>query len=98
MRQRSVMLEADDSQAATLARSIAAYAHAAFPKGGSECAQSSREALLETAHACQLHGGGELALRKRQLGLIRAALRWYADAYPDDDPASIAFLRQALDR
>ena len=98
MRQRYVMLEADNSQAATLAKSITAYAHAAFPKGGSECAQASREALLETASACQLHEGGELALRKRQLGLIRAALRWYAEAYPDDNPAHITLLRQALDR
>ena len=98
MRQRAIMLEADASQASTLARSISAYAKAAFPEGGSECAQASREALLETAHTCQQHAGGELTLRKRQLGLIRAALRWYAQEHPDDAPNHVAELRQALER
>ena len=60
-----------------LGEAIRAYARAAFPPGGSECAQVSHEALMDIASLCIAHPGGELMLRKRQMPQIRAAVRWY---------------------
>jgi hypothetical protein len=77
VRHRVLAFELDGASAQHLSRAIAAYAHAAFPDGGSECAQVSREALLDIARQCDQHTGGELPLRKRQLGQLRAAVTWY---------------------
>jgi hypothetical protein len=74
---RTVSLDCDPRLAASLADAVAAYAHAAFPAGGSECAQASREALLGVAETCRQHRDGPLRLRKRQMGQIRAAVKWY---------------------
>jgi hypothetical protein len=77
MRRRVVEVELPAPLAATLAEAVSAYAHAAFPDGGSECAQVSRQALLDTARSCATHSGGTLTLRKRQMPQVRAAVEWY---------------------
>lgn len=77
MRQRIVEVALGPELSAVLAEAVTAYAHAAFPDGGSECAQVSREALLDTANLCRQHSGGELSLRKRQMPQLRAAVAWY---------------------
>lgn len=87
MRQRVVEIDLPVGLAAALADAVAAYAHAAFPTGGSECAQVSREALLATAHSCAGHAGGPLSLRKRQMAQLRAAVDWY---FSEVDPGSTA--------
>lgn len=77
MKHKTVDLTCDGTLAAHLGEAITAYAHAAFPEGGSECAQVAREALLETSRQCAAHDGPVLQLRKRQLPQIRAAVKWY---------------------
>ena len=76
----------DTAQATLLAQAIRSYAHAAFPAGGSECAQVSRSTLLDTADVCASHRGGSLSLRRRQFPLLRAAVRW---ALSDEGPAEV---------
>jgi hypothetical protein len=88
MRQRTVEIDCDAATARALSTAVSAYAHAAFPDGGSECAQVSREALLDTARACAGHGGGPLALRKRQLPQLRTAVAWYYDESGEDGRAA----------
>ncbi len=85
MKQKHVTVSCESEAARHLAEAVRAYAHAAFPPGGSECAQVSREALLDTASHCDMHPGGELALRKRQMPQIRAAVRWY---FGDEGPGA----------
>ena len=85
MKQKRVTVSCEPEAARRLAEAVRAYAHAAFPPGGSECAQVSREALLDTASHCDTHPGGELALRKRQMPQIRAAVRWY---FSDEGPGA----------
>jgi hypothetical protein len=98
MRQRVVEIALPMELAGALAEAVTAYAHAAFPMGGSECAQVSREALLDTAGLCQAHQGGPLTLRKRQLAQLRAAVDWYfSEQAPTDSGAGDA-LRQVLSR
>lgn len=87
MRRRVVEVSLPGPLAATLAEAISAYAHAAFPDGASECAQVSRAALLDTARSCATHSGGTLALRKRQMPQVRAAVEWYLE---ETDAGSVA--------
>ena len=76
MKSKTRDFELDTEQARMLSIAVRTYAHAAFPDGGSECAQVSREALLDTAGLCGAHRGGQISLRRRQLPLLRAAVRW----------------------
>lgn len=90
MRQRSVEIQLTPELSAALAEAVTAYAHAAFPDGASECAQVSREALLETARGCRAHSGGCLSLRRRQLAQLRAATDWYFSEISDQPNAAKA--------
>jgi len=76
MRAKTVTLDCDPPLARGLAAAVRAYAHAAYPHGGSACGQVAREALLDTAARCETHGGGALVLRRRMLPQLRAAVRW----------------------
>lgn len=76
MKPKTRDFDLDVEQARALADVLRAYAFAAFPEGGSECAQVSRSVLLDTADRCRSHSGGPISLRRRQLPLLRAAVRW----------------------
>ena len=65
-----------------LAQALRAYVDAAYPAGGSECAQVARETLRDTAAACAAHPGGPLQLRKRQVPQIKAAIQWSLNENP----------------
>lgn len=89
MKRKTHEFDCDAGLASALARAISAYAHAAFPDGGSECAQVSREALLDTARLCTDHTGGRLAVRRRQLVQLRSAVNWYfTEMAPAERPAA----------
>jgi hypothetical protein len=74
---RRYEVECDAADAGRLAEAIRAYAQAAYPPGGSECAQVARETLFDTAKHCAAHAGGVLVLNKRQLPMLRSALHWW---------------------
>jgi len=76
MRAKTVALDCDPQLARGLAEAVRAYAHAAYPRGGSECGQVAREALLDAAARCETHAGGALVLRRRMLPQLRAAVCW----------------------
>lgn len=86
MKTRLVSLNCDPSQASELAEVIRTYAMAAYPPGGSECAQVAREALLDAAGQIAGHQGGPLQVRKRLLPQFRAAVRW---CLTQDAPAEL---------
>ena len=77
MKKKTVRIACDGPTARKLARAIRAYADAAYPEGASECAQVARAALLDTASSCDAHELGDLLMRRRQLALLRACVRWY---------------------
>ncbi len=77
MTSKTLVIECDQATARVLAGAIRVYVQAAYPPGGSACAQAARAALLDTASLCAAHRQGELRLRRRQTPQIRAALRWY---------------------
>ena len=94
---RRYEVECGAADAARLAEAIRAYAQAAYPPGGSECAQVARETLFDTANECAAHPGGLLVLNKRQLPMLRSALHWWfgEDGRADTDDGSR--LRSLLD-
>lgn len=92
MRPREIELGCPAALAVELAGALRAYAEAAYPPGGSECAQVAREALLDTANSIDAATAGVIRLPRRQLPLLRAAVTWYFDAA---DPGRAA-LGQAL--
>ena len=73
---KHLRVHCDRPTAQAFATAVRAYAEAAYPPGGSECAQVAHQTLLDTASACEIHTDGALRLRKRQLPMLRAAVRW----------------------
>ena len=65
-------------QARKISEAIEVYAHAAYPVGGSDCAQVSRDALLVSAKAfSSIETDGIVQVRKRQRRPLKAAVDWY---------------------
>ena len=86
-------LTLDTETAGQIALSIYAYAEAAYPAGGSECAQATNQTLKELAFNINRSSEKALVLKKRQLPLIKAAIRWYyseeAQPEPGIDPEQL---------
>jgi hypothetical protein len=76
---RQLRLACGPRSCALLCEAIEGYAAAAFPPGGSECAQASRESLLTLAAGwrAQQAAAGAITLRSRQRPLLRAAVTTY---------------------
>lgn len=91
MRRKTVQLRLTADASAAIAEAVAAYANAAYPPGGSECAQVSRETLLDSAKRIATAAGNEVSIRKRHLPMLRAAINWY---YGDEGPAPDARRQQ----
>jgi hypothetical protein len=78
MADKTFAIAVSQSQARKIAEAIEIYAHAAYPVGGSDCAQVSREALLDSAKAfSSLEADGIVQVRKRQRRPLKAAVDWY---------------------
>lgn len=63
-----------------LCAAIREYAHAAYPEGGSECAQVARYTLLELAAEIEAGISGEcetVEVSKRPRAMVKAALEYY---------------------
>jgi len=98
MKRKTAFIACDRDTAAQLATAIRAYTEAAYPQGGSDCAQVARNALLDAAASCDLHDSGDLALRRRQLALLRACVRWYFSEEGPGDVESGSRLKEILSR
>lgn len=68
----------DQDTASLLGIVIRSYGDAAFPPGGSVCAQASREALHSIGGNIEDHAARDGALvSSRQRRLLRSAMNWY---------------------
>jgi hypothetical protein len=79
---RTMTLEASPEQLLELSHALHFYAEAAWPPGGSDCAQASREALTSTADAIarsQQITPGRAEFSRRQKATIRAALEYASE-------------------
>ena len=77
---KKIKLCCDASVRDILCTAIREYAHAAYPEGGSECAQLARYTLLELAAGIEAGLSGEnksIEVSKRPRAMVRAALEYY---------------------
>ena len=70
-------LQLDAETAGQIASAVFIYADAAYPPGGSECAQATNQTLKDLAGRISRSAEQAFILKKRQLPLIKAAIRWY---------------------
>jgi hypothetical protein len=97
---KTFRVHCENAQATQLADALAVYAHAAYPPGGSECAQVARDALLTSARtiaedAAKTDGA---QLSRRQRGMIKAAVQWYFSDQGPGDAAQSTPLLSLLER
>ena len=87
MKSKTFKIRCTPGQAHALSEALRGYADAAYPPGGSECAQVARETLRDSAGVIERDASrnGGAALRRRQRTLIRSAIAWfYGDQGPGD--------------
>ena len=95
---KSVRLVCGPQTCEQLCEALRAYAHAAFPPGGSECAQASRDSLLTLAQrfAAEQATEGWIEVRTRQRALLRSAVTTYFDQLTDLPEAMAVRRRERL--
>jgi hypothetical protein len=79
---RILTLHCDVAIKDLLCRAIREYAHAAYPEGGSECAQVARYTLLEAASAVDAAitaDHGEAVISRRLRTTLKAAIDYHFD-------------------
>ena len=77
---KKIKLSCDPDVRDILCTAIREYAHAAYPVGGTECAQVARYTLLELAAEIEAGITGEnesVEVSKRPRAMVRAALEYY---------------------
>jgi len=80
MASRKIILRCDIPVRDILCTAIREYAHAAYPEGGSECAQVARYTLLQLA--AEINDGiseekRSVEISKRPRSMVKAALEYY---------------------
>lgn len=76
-----MILNAPDGAVLILLQAIREYAFAAYPPGGSECAQVSRVTLTDAAERIEtlLRTGAEISCSRRLRSQFRAAVNYYVE-------------------
>lgn len=85
---KTYSLHCPTALAQQLAEALTAYAHAAYPAGGSQCTQVAHQTLLDSARelARAAHAGDAAVLRRRQRGIFKAGVAWYFGPEGPGDP------------
>jgi len=78
----TITLQCDLAVKEILCRAIREYAHAAYPEGGSDCAQVARYTLLELAQ--QIDAGitsdcQHVEISRRPRAMVKAAIAYFFD-------------------
>lgn len=71
-----------------LSDAIALYADAAYPPGGSDCAQAARAGLLDAATGINeqlVRGQPEIVISRRIMSHIKSAIQFQYQIYTDQD-------------
>lgn len=76
-------LSLNQKDATAIATAVFVYAEAAYPAGGSECAQATNQTLKELAKAIGNSHEIPFSYKKRQKPMIKAAVKWF---YSADNP------------
>jgi tRNA threonylcarbamoyladenosine modification (KEOPS) complex Pcc1 subunit len=82
MKHKMLTINCQNNLCEDLAMAITHYAYAAYPPGGSECAQASREALETLAQTIKSQNSEHvertsIQIKARQRSTLKAAINWY---------------------
>jgi hypothetical protein len=78
----TITLQCDVAVKEILCRAIREYAHAAYPEGGSDCAQVARYTLLELAQQIDdaiTPDNQRIAISRRPRAMVKAAIEYFFD-------------------
>jgi len=90
-----ITLQCDVAVKEILCRALREYAHAAYPEGGSDCAQVARYTLLELAQLIDAGitpGHPQVEISRRPRAMVKAAIDYYYDR--EDAGAGTSSARQ----
>lgn len=94
-----IRLQCDEPVKEILCRAIRAYASAAYPEGGSDCAQVARYTLLELARQIDTGIGpdnGCMEISRRPRAMVRAAIDYHFDCQDAVTGSGSAHQRELL--
>jgi hypothetical protein len=94
MKKRTLTFSCTDNSCQYLATIIKHYAHAAFPVGGSECAQATRESLVDMAYGLDSTMEISVAINRRQVPMLKSAIKWYFSEVKRDETLKQHLLQQ----
>ena len=94
MKKRRLNFSCADNACQQLAEIISAYSLAAFPIGGSECAQATRESLLDMASRLSKCEEASSLINTRQIPMLRSAINWYYSEIETDNTQQKTLLMQ----
>ena len=72
-----ILCSLSQTDSTAISNALFAYANAAYPSCGSECAQALNQSLKELAHSLSHAYEIPVQLKKRQLPMIKAAISWF---------------------
>ena len=97
MAKKTFVIKCDAEVAALLADQIAAYTMAAYPPGGSDCAQVARDALLTVANTIReevrINGIANISVRIRSM--LKATVKFHYQQL-DDQAADLLLMLSVL--
>ncbi len=88
---KTLLLQCDVTVRDILCTALREYAHAAYPEGGSECAQVARYTLLQAADTIEAgisDETGEVQVSRRLRTNLKAALEYWFDRRDEQTCAS----------
>ena len=99
MASRKITLHCDVAVKDILCAAIRDYAHAAYPEGGSDCAQVARYTLLELA--AEIDAGitahnEHIAISRRPRAMLKAAIEYYFNRMDEGCGVTSIHQRQLL--
>jgi len=94
MKKRTLAFSCSDKSCQYLATIIKHYAYAAFPIGGSECAQATRESLVDMASRLDSTLETKIAINRRQVPMLKSAIKWYFAEVKQDEVLKEHLLQQ----
>jgi len=92
MKKRTFLFDTAEGAGEALSKVLRHYMEAAFPKGGSDCAAVSREALLTLVNKIEVDQYCEISTRQRPI--LNAAVKWYfkeSGIKPDNESTQSEF-------
>jgi hypothetical protein len=100
MASRKITLHCDVAIKALLCAAIRQYTDAAYPEGGSECAQVARYTLLELAaeiDAGITENNNSVEISKRPKAMMKAALEYYFNVADEKSGSTSEHQRELFD-